>query len=328
MGERLGNMKFMLKADAARKAENDRTVEEMRRDLAGESEEEEEEAGEVGRRRFGPGSQKEAPKTKNPNKNELEEGEHTDDENGQPEEVEITMDAPTSEKEGPPSKPNQRQKQQKKPLAAAPVASIVDDNHESGAWSTVNRKKGGAEGMSEARRKKANGRLDAADELDLTNAAMIAAPFIERKKKKAQKAKKQSNGDIELHVSDDDDSDDSDVGSKLPFAIRDQKLIARAFAGADVVGDFEAEKRQTIQDEDEQVVDNTLPGWGAWVGDGLSKRAQKKNTGRFLTKTEGIKAANRKDAKLDKVIINEKKVKKVCLIASLFVKITCANIYF
>jgi hypothetical protein len=44
----------------------------------------------------------------------------------------------------------------------------------------------------------------------------------------------------------------------------------------------------------------------------LSKREKAKNKGRFLTKSEGIKAQNRKDAKLERVIINEKRVKKVC----------------
>ena len=124
------------------------------------------------------------------------------------------------------------------------------------------------------------------------------------------KAKKATPSMTELAVSDDDSSDEEN-GSNLPFAIRDQKLIARAFAGADVVGEFEDEKRAQIEDEDEKVVDNTLPGWGSWTGDGLSKKARAKNKGRFLTKTDGIKAADRKDAKLDKVIINEKRVKKV-----------------
>ena len=72
-----------------------------------------------------------------------------------------------------------------------------------------------------------------------------------------------------------------------------------------------AEKRQTIEDEDEKIIDNTLPGWGSWTGDGLSKRERARNKGRFLTKAEGIKEQNRKDAKLDRVIINEKRVKKV-----------------
>ncbi|MBC9701769.1 MAG: hypothetical protein H9W83_04265, partial [Leuconostoc sp.] len=162
---------------------------------------------------------------------------------------------------------------------------------------------------SDARRKKADSRSNA-DELDLTNAAMIAAPF-KQTKTKSKKTKKNGTS-TELHVSSDDDSDDEENGSNLPFAIRDQKLIARAFAGADVVGEFESEKRQTMEDEDEKVVDNTLPGWGSWAGEGLSKKARARNKGRFLTKTDGIKVADRKDAKLDKVIINEKRVKKVC----------------
>jgi U3 small nucleolar RNA-associated protein 14 len=44
----------------------------------------------------------------------------------------------------------------------------------------------------------------------------------------------------------------------------------------------------------------------------VSKRQKAKNKGRFLTKSEGIKAQNRKDAKLERVIINEKRIKKVC----------------
>jgi U3 small nucleolar RNA-associated protein 14 len=49
------------------------------------------------------------------------------------------------------------------------------------------------------------------------------------------------------------------------------------------------------------------------VGEGVSKKENAKNKGRFLTKVDGIKADKRKDAKLDKVIINEKRVKKVRL---------------
>jgi U3 small nucleolar RNA-associated protein 14 len=113
-----------------------------------------------------------------------------------------------------------------------------------------------------------------------------------------------------LDAGSEEESDD-DQAVRLPFAIRDQELIKRAFAGADVVGDFEAEKKQTIEDEEEKVIDNTLPGWGSWTGDGLSKKEKAKNKGRFLTKSEGIKEKNRKDAKLERVIMNEKRVKKV-----------------
>ncbi|KAM3474122.1 hypothetical protein MY5147_004421 [Beauveria neobassiana] len=94
------------------------------------------------------------------------------------------------------------------------------------------------------------------------------------------------------------------------MAIRDQALVARAFAGEDVVGEFEREKAAIAADDDDKVIDNTLPGWGAWVGEGVSKRELKRNAGRFLTKVEGVKPKNRKDAKLAKVIVNEKRIKK------------------
>jgi U3 small nucleolar RNA-associated protein 14 len=56
-----------------------------------------------------------------------------------------------------------------------------------------------------------------------------------------------------------------------------------------------------------------MPGWGSWTGEGVSKRAQKRNKGKVMTKKEGIKKKDRKDAKLQKVILNEKRVRKVCL---------------
>ncbi|KAH8600316.1 Utp14 protein-domain-containing protein [Bisporella sp. PMI_857] len=101
-------------------------------------------------------------------------------------------------------------------------------------------------------------------------------------------------------ISGDEDSGDEHA-VELPFAVRDQELIKRAFAGADVVGEFESEKRQTIIDEDEKVIDNTLPGWGNWTGEGLSKREKARNKGRFLTKLEGIKRGPER-CKADRVL--------------------------
>ena len=312
VGARLSNMKFMLKADANRKAENDKTVEQMRRELAGEESEEEVEVGDVGRRTYGPGSKAELemPFPGQAKRNELEEREEVSDE-----EFRGFDDVPSTEAKNksisePAAKPkgvrgkrgNGARAAQLE--AAAAEAAVVD--HEGGAWTTVKRGGNAAEAASENKRKKES-RKSNVDELDITDAAMIAAPF---KKTPKPKTKKDTGSMTELAVSDDNSSDE-ESGSNLPFAIRDQKLIARAFAGADVVGEFEQEKRAQIEDEDEKVVDNTLPGWGSWTGDGLSKKARAKNKGRFLTKTEGIKAADRKDAKLDKVIINEKRVKKV-----------------
>lgn len=102
----------------------------------------------------------------------------------------------------------------------------------------------------------------------------------------------------------------SDEEESVPVLLKNHDLVKRAFAGDEVVQDFEQEKFDTIKEEDDQVIDNTLPGWGSWAGDGISKKQQKRQK-RFLTKVEGVKPEDRKDAKLSRVIINEKRVKKV-----------------
>lgn len=300
-GARLANMDFMRKADAARRKQNDAAAEELRRDLAGEESPSEEEAdGDIGRRLFGPGShaatQKKAEKL-----DDMEEafGSNSEDE----------PDLQIRGTESAPKKSASSSRKQPKPAAQrlAPVVQPVADT-EGGAWSKVTRKSAiVSEAEAKRRRHKKNDAIDV-EELDLSQAALVAsAP----KSKFKTKTKKSTSNSTLLNDAIDSDSD-SDTNVHLPLAIRDQDLIKRAFAGADVVGEFEAEKKQTVEDEDDKVVDNTLPGWGSWVGDGVSKREKARNKGRFLTKVEGIAKEKRKDAKLEKVIINEKRIKKVC----------------
>ncbi|KAK5956418.1 hypothetical protein OHC33_002995 [Knufia fluminis] len=91
------------------------------------------------------------------------------------------------------------------------------------------------------------------------------------------------------------------------------KLALDIFAGddeEDLRKQFQKEKKEIERDEGDQVIDNTLPGWGSWAGAGISKREQKKAKGRFLTTIKGVAPEARKDAKLDRVIVNEKRNKK------------------
>jgi len=89
-----------------------------------------------------------------------------------------------------------------------------------------------------------------------------------------------------------------------------QELAKRAFAGDNVAAEFKAEKKRKIDEEGDQVIDTRLPGWGNWTGAGLVERKGKKDT-RFLKTIKGVDKNKRKDKKLEKVIINEKRVKKV-----------------
>ena len=111
---------------------------------------------------------------------------------------------------------------------------------------------------------------------------------------------------------DDDDASEraSDEGHGLPFVTRNQELTAKAFAGDDVENEFATEKRATVAEEGDHVVDETLPGWGSWVGEGLSKAAQRRNRGKVLVKHEGVAPEQRQDAKLERVIINEKRAER------------------
>lgn len=91
------------------------------------------------------------------------------------------------------------------------------------------------------------------------------------------------------------------------------QLAIDVFAGddeTDLLDHFKKEKKQTVEDEGDQIIDNTLPGWGSWTGAGISKKVQNKAKRRFITTIKGVAPEARKDAKLDRVVINEKRIKK------------------
>lgn len=162
-------------------------------------------------------------------------------------------------------------------------------------------------------RKKSSSKAHQPRVLDLDNSqAMTAA---------APKPKSRSKA---ADGSDEEEDADSDEGEDvhLPLAIRDIAQMDKAFAGDDVVVDFAREKAEVEAEDDDKIVDNTLPGWGGWVGEGVSQREKKRQQGRFVTKVEGVKKADRKDAKLDRVIISEKRIKKVSF---LFLPLCCVD---
>ncbi|KAK7417388.1 hypothetical protein QQZ08_011640 [Neonectria magnoliae] len=270
----LMSMKFMQKAEAAKKQANDALVKQIRRDLDGDdaedSDDDEEEKEEVGRRQYGAADGK--PFTPASESKSRAAKKRRSADNGGDDEVVITTNGSNT---------------------AGPNTTATDKSvgpSTAGAWS-----------RGETRRKKKGESSARIEDLDLTSNVIVASrPSQSKPKSKA------TNGAIQ----DDADSDASDADQHLPMAIRDQEMVARAFAGEDVVGDFEREKEEVAEADDDKVIDNTLPGWGSWVGEGVSSRELKRHKGRFLTKVEGIKKKNRKDAKLDKVIVNEKRIKK------------------
>lgn len=272
----LMQLKFMKREEERLKSENDELARQIKRDLNSDPEESEDEGAEVGRRTYGMGKA-DALVAAKPEKSRKRKD---------------AGDAATTEK-------------------SAGNKVVTDDGVAPGPRYIVQQDSiGGAWSKGEARRKPKKGVAPrAAEPLDLNSSILVA----DAQKPKSKAKQSDAAGDA---AGDDDSDADSDEGVDLhlPLAIRDEELIARAFAGDDVVAQFDEEKEELVEEQDDKVVDNTLPGWGSWAGEGLTKR---KGGRKFLTKVEGVKRGDRQDAKLEKVIINEKKVKKVCIPVSL-----------
>ncbi|KHJ35692.1 putative small nucleolar ribonucleoprotein complex subunit utp14 [Erysiphe necator] len=277
-GARLANMKFMQKAELAQKKQNDALIEGMKRELTGEPpiETSEDEEGDIGRRVFGQYDKTNA-KSQGPDYTfDPKEANLVDDE--------VVKSLPA----------NDKAKYFNKALKED-IRKVNKDtqlNPDGGAWSTALLKS--QVDLESVAQKRAEKRSVNLEELDLSKAEIIS--------KKNNNSKKKHR----IGISDDSDSD----SEKSILLTHDQDLIKRAFGGADVDNEFKEAKKRTILDEGDKIIDHTLPGWGNWIGDGISKKELKRNKNRFLSTSEGVQAHKRKDANLERVIINEKKIKK------------------
>ncbi|KAL1896163.1 hypothetical protein Sste5346_004906 [Sporothrix stenoceras] len=153
----------------------------------------------------------------------------------------------------------------------------------------------------------------------------------------AARAKQATNGtagyDSETSSSGSDSEDDVDTrgnanrSKHFRFRAENEQLLRKALGEDGAAAEFAAEKvRQAAEEaaawEEEQARvsgkknknSDLMPGWGSWVGDGVSKRAIKRD--QRATRTPGgkkdtkTKEVVRRDAKSDKVIISERRVHK------------------
>ena len=155
--------------------------------------------------------------------------------------------------------------------------------------------------------------LDMSQTLPVKNKKGKKQQPLEQTKGKSAQADKSTTSKVVVtsgNVGSDDDEDDEEAigmvhsSNKLAFAQRD--LVARAFANDNVTQEFEEEKDAIMEEDADKTEDLTLPGWGDWAGKGLKKKKNK-----VVRKIQGIDPSKRKDAKLQNVIINEKRIKKV-----------------
>ncbi|KAI0839978.1 Utp14-domain-containing protein [Hypoxylon sp. FL0890] len=276
---KLMKMQFMKKAEAAKKKANDDLVAQIRRELASDAEDgEDSDEGpeDVGRRKFGQPSGDKLVKASEKLVRASKKGK------ADKEDLQAARDNIAAASVG------------RSNGLSAPVSQDVSADSIAGAWSQPST----AGPPRKQKGKKPNSSVEVL-ELGIESVAVAASAAPTKKPKPS---KKQA-------VLDADGSSD-DEASHLPIQFREQDLIEKAFGGLDVVAEFEQEKAEVEEDDDDKIIDNTLPGWGSWVGDGVSNREKKRHQGRFLTKKEGVKKKDRKDAGLQNVIINEKRIKK------------------
>ena len=320
---RLSSMPFMKKAEAFRQDLNRTAVNDLRRELEGDETPSEEEVTELtGRRSYEPLQNKptKARASKPEHVSEFEENPTSEYENeirfeDNDEDPEIIVDAANPASKSNTKNPSiSRQLYAKQPQSADKPSPVNEDN----PWLSTT-----ASHRHKKDRKAHDPRAEAIiSNFPSTNAAVHSPSTPHPKPRSALKGARAAAAAQEAPTSlpnhttppfanpSNTDSEDSASENAQPLLSKNHALIRRAFAGDAVVSDFATEKATTIANEETQVTDTTLPGWGSWVGAGVSKHERKRHTGRFLTTTPGIDAQARKDAKLDRVIINEKRVKK------------------
>ncbi|KAI9652724.1 MAG: hypothetical protein M1831_006617 [Alyxoria varia] len=328
-GSRLMSLGFMQKAEEQRRKQNAEAVEGLRRELAGEeSPDESETDAPVGRRTFGLSKLQEQPGQQSKRKgklNEFEEGSASENEGDH-----IEVSTHEAEPEGK-AMHNPRgglpKQEQRPPLKSAlkkgaqlaeqpfPKAKTQEPSHQIDSQSP---EKQTGKKLQESPR----GHLPPPNHNQFTHVPHPALQDSNTEKDSKSLPQPQES------ASDDEQNDDAEFALKTT----NEALVAAAFGGEEdavAEGDFSREKRKAAEEEDDQIVDETLPGWGSWVGAGISQKKSKrqkkhqqqkrqqqaaeenKAKNRFQKKVQdGVKPADRRDARLENVILSEKRIKK------------------
>ncbi|KIW14112.1 hypothetical protein PV08_06893 [Exophiala spinifera] len=273
---RLNNMAFMKKAEASRKAANDEELRRLQRSLQddgaqGRSEDSEADWEEPkGRRRFGVQGQVEVPRS-------------------QPSVQKGEFEEPESDAEREDDDDNGEEH----------MGQATQVRTSNSVITPLNSKQPQPQSLSTKGPGKAANKVT-------TSGRVVAKPTDQqRAPREAAIPRKQTtvpHTDLDGYTSPSESENEQDDHAALANAI---------FAGPDEVEqDFAKEKKEVEEEEGDQVIDNGLPGWGSWAGEGISKKAQKRAKGRSVTTVKGVSKDKRQDAKLERVIINEKRVKR------------------
>ncbi|KAH9049529.1 Utp14-domain-containing protein [Lactarius hengduanensis] len=141
--------------------------------------------------------------------------------------------------------------------------------------------------------------------LEITPADLLLAPSQGSRRTRAGTS--DSNSDEDDEVEEQEERLKRKGAGRKYNAFEQRDLVTMAFAGDNVVEEFEETKRREIEDDAPREVDTSLPGWGAWGGQGTRKAPPKPH---LIKKIAGITPQSRADFGKAHVIISEKRDKK------------------
>ncbi len=300
---RLNSMPFMRKAESARRAVNQAEIEETRRILAAENGESEDQDSDLpdrgGRLKFGLGQQGKSVQVPRAEKNEFEEPLSQD---------EAQQMNSAAEKVSEPSRKVVRKERAilRKPVSPQSHArkEVTETIHKiENPW------------LSGPRNRKSGLTID--ESIISPNIVLQEQSTASRHPDKGSVSSKSmvlppATIDEPTSPSDSDEENPAQSTADARLPKRNEELVRMAFAGDDVFEAFAEEKKATMDEQADQVIDTSLPGWGSWTGAGISKKEQRRAHSRKTTTTvKGVDPSKRKDAKLERVIISEKRIKKV-----------------
>lgn len=319
----IGAMKFMRDADERRRKQNDEALGQMRRDMAGEESEEDEDE-DIGRAIFGPASKEDKKSEPKPKRPELEEGDLSEEEEAVRGDG---TDAVQEKASGTQAQPKSIMKKGGKasgPLAQAGVKDRRARARDSEA-APVEESNPWLAGPSKGKAK--TNKTRGGDEATLVSLAQLEKAAANEKTKKPSNSEAAATNGSSAPSTDgwktvpynneDAHSDQEEPDTDPMLNAKQQKaaLYARAFAGDDVQAQFDTEKADLAAAEDEQEISTALPGWGSWTGSNLSKSAKKqanrqRHNPLHKQKLAGIKQDDRKDKRLENVIVSERQERK------------------
>ncbi|MCJ1445833.1 MAG: hypothetical protein MMC23_006338 [Stictis urceolatum] len=327
----LASLKFMQNAEKARKARNDEDIERLQRELSGkdsfdgESDVEDET---TGRRLYGPTA--EIPISRMPPQHtlgEFEEGLGPEDETNS-----AKADVANASK-GQTLRSQREFANPKHPSNGLSSETLPKQSprHDEDPWLNPQKQHSREDENAWINPKRRSSKpIYSSDAVVIVNqdSSESQPPSLKRMPDKASRARK-TKAKTSLITVDDRDSDQEAIDPSHPepeFSnplTTDRSLIHQAFASdaALTATSFAAEKSALADEEAPQdTAPTALPGWGTWVGEGLSKATRKSNVrhNRSFSQynsarnklSEGVPSKQRKDRKLDKVIVSEKRVPK------------------